>query len=524
MAKGKLKKKLNRTDLLLLGIGAIIGSGWLYAAQNGAVIAGPSVWISWIIGAVIIILIGLVYAELAAAIPRAGGFVRYPDFTHGSVVGFMIGFISMLAYSSVVAIEVEAVRGYAQYWWPALGTPDGGPTTLGFLFQIAWLILFFLINYWSVNIFGKINTIVTIFKFVVPALIIIFLFMHMDFSNFTVSGAKPGGLDGIFAAVTGAGIVFAFNGFRMPIEFAGESKKPQTDIPMAIIFSVIVGLVIYLLLQFAFIGAVPHGKLSGGWGTIHFDSPWAGLAGVLGITWLANLVLVDAVISPSATGNIYFSATARTLFAWAKNGTFYKLFQKIDPRTGLPRGALWLTLILAIIWMSPVQFQVWQGLVVASTSAKALTFVVGPTSLMALRKSAPNMERPFFLKGAHIIAPLAFISATLVVYWGGWKVISMLVPIIIPALVIYFAFVDNKDGYTGKLIGRHFKSALWLIFYYIFMLVISYLGSFIPKSMGAPIIPAPWDTIVCALGSLVFFYWGSNTGLAEPRIDDPDSE
>jgi amino acid transporter len=348
--------------------------------------------------------------------------------------------------------------------------------------------------------------------------------MHLDFDNFSVGGASPGGVDGIFAAVTGAGIVFAFNGFRMPVEFAGEAKKPQSDVPKAIILSVVVGLILYLLLQFAFIGAVPDGRLSGGWKSVSFDSPWAGLASILGLSWLANLVLIDAVISPSATGNIYFSATARTLFAWAKNGTFYKVFQKVDKRTGLPRGALWLTIILAILWMSPAQFQVWEGLVVASNSAKALTFVVGPTSLMALRKSAPGMRRPFFLKGATVLAPMAFLAATMVVYWGGWKVISLLIPIIIPALVFYFAFVDRNDEYSKGIIGRHFKASLWLIFYYIFMFIMSYLGSFIPDDMGPPIIPAPWDTIACAAGALVFFYWGVNSGLSEPLIDDPDDE
>ncbi|HET7627965.1 MAG TPA: APC family permease [Bacillales bacterium] len=524
MAQGKLKKKLSLADLFFLGVGSIIGSGWLYAAQRGAVVSGPDVWISWIIGAVIVILIGLVYAELSAALPRAGGFIRYPHFTHGSTIGFMIGFISMLAYSSVAAIEVEAVRGYAQVWWPALGAADGSPTVIGFLFQIAWLVLFFLINYWSVNVFGKSNTVVTIFKFLVPSLIIIFLFMHLDFDNFSVGGAKPGGLDGIFAAVTGAGIVFAFNGFRMPVEFAGEARRPQSDVPKAIILSVLAGLVIYLLLQFAFIGAVPDGKLAGGWRSVNFDSPWAGLASVLGLSWLANLVLIDAVISPSATGNIYFSATARTIFAWAKNETFYKWFQKIDKRTGLPRGALWLTFVLAILWMSPAQFQVWEGLVVASTSAKALTFVVGPTSLMALRKSAPEMKRPFYLKGASVLAPLAFLAATLVVYWGGWKVISFLIPIIVPSLLFYFAFVDRNEDYNGKVIGKHFKASLWLIFYYLFMFVMSYLGSFIPKSMEPAIIPAPWDTIICAAGALVFYYWGVQSSLSKPIIDDPEDE
>ncbi|TCP18622.1 amino acid permease-like protein [Scopulibacillus darangshiensis] len=135
--KGKFKKSLNLLDLTFLGIGSIIGSGWLYAAQNGANMAGAYAWISWLIGAFVIILIGMVYAELGAAMPRAGGFIRYPNYTHGTLVGYLIGFSAMLAYSSVVGIEVEAVRGYAQSWWPQLGQQDGSPTALGMTFQIA---------------------------------------------------------------------------------------------------------------------------------------------------------------------------------------------------------------------------------------------------------------------------------------------------------------------------------------------------------------------------------------------------
>lgn len=519
LGKATLKRKLNLLDLFFLGIGSIIGSGWLYGAQNGANIAGSLSWISWVVGAFIIILIGLVYAELGAAMPRAGGFVRYPDYSHGSVVGFFIGFTSMLAYSAVIAVEVEAVRGYAQYWWPGLGLANGGPSAIGFIFQGFLILVFFLLNYWSVNIFGKTNTVVTFIKFVVPALIIIFLLMHMDVSNFSVQGAAPGGLKGIFTAVTGAGIVFAFNGFRQPIEFAGEAKNPQRDIPRAIIYSVLIGLVIYLLLQIAFIGAVPHDMLSGGWVSINFDSPWAGLGAAIGMGWLVNLVLLDAVISPSATGNIYFSATARSLFAWAKTGTFYKIFQKIDPQTGLPRGALWLTLIMAILWMSPAQFQKWSGLISASTSAKALTFMVGPVSMIALRKSLPKMDRPFFLKGAHIIAPLAFIASTLVVYWSGWKVVSILIPVIIPSLILYFAFVDKNEAFRGKVKGD-FLSAVWLIGYYIFLFIVSLIGSYGPNKL----IHSPWDTLVVAVLSLIFYFWGVTSALAKPRMEHDNDE
>lgn len=321
--------------------------------------AGADAWIAWVFGAVAVLLIGLVYAELGAALPRAGGFVRYPDFTHGSLVGYMIGFASMLAYSSVAGIEVEAVRGYAQYWWPALGDPSGGPTMLGIIVQIALLVFFFLLNYWSVNIFGKTNTIITFLKFAVPLLTIILLLTQANWGNFSVGGAVPGGLHGIAKAVASGGIVFAFLGFRQAVDFGAEAKNPQRDIPLAIILAVLLGAVIYVLLQIAFVAAVPASELGNGWAGIHFKSPFAGLATAIGLGWLANLLLIDAVISPAGTGNIYLSGTARTLFAWAKNGYFYSIFQKVDPRTGVPRGALWLTLILSALWTLPVQFKMW---------------------------------------------------------------------------------------------------------------------------------------------------------------------
>src|SRR5699024_1878021 len=452
-SNGKMKRSLSLADMFFLGIGSIIGSGWLFAAQKGANTAGSYALISWVIGAILIILIGLVYAELGAAMPQAGGFVRYPSHTHGSFVGFVIGFLCLLAYSAVVATEVEAVRGYAQYWWPALESADGGPSIIGYLMQVALIIVFFLLNYWSVNVFGKTNTAITILKFIVPGLIIIFMFRHLDFSNFSVGGADPGGIKGIFGAVTSSGIAYSFNGFRMPIEFAGESRRPQKDVPKAIILSVLIALIIYLLLQAAFIGATPGDLLAGDWSQVHFDSPWAGLASVVGIGWLVNLVLLDSVVSPSATGDIYFSATARSIFAWARNGTFYKIFQKVGSRTGVPRPALWLTFFMAILWMSPVRFQIWSGIISAATAAKAFTYVAGPVSLIALRRVLPGMKRPFFLKGAMTIAALAFIAATFIIYWSGWKVVSLLVPLIVPVIIFYFAFVDRNPDFEDKIGG-----------------------------------------------------------------------
>lgn len=512
--QGKFKRKLGLLDLTFLGCGSIIGSGWLYGAMNAASLAGPLAWLPWILGAIIFIAVGLVYAELTAAMPRAGGFLRFPEYSHGSVVGYLMGFAALLGYTSVIAVEVIAVRQYATFYLPWLTDPGGGPTALGFLLQSGLVVLFFLINYWSVNFFGKTNSLITIFKFVVPALIIIMLFANADFSGFSAGGAEPGGLHGAFKAVVAAGVAFAFTGFRQAVDFAAEARNPQRDVPLAIILAVGICLIVYLLLQFAYLAAVPSDMLAnGGWANISWDSPWANLAETLGIIWLANLVLIDSAISPAAAGNIFFSGTARMMFAWAKNGYFYSIFCKIDRRTGLPRGALWLALIMGIAWTIPQQFQAWSGIVSAATAALVLTFMTGPVAAATLRKKKPDMERPYRVNGMQWLAPFAFVVSTLVAYWSGWDVIKLLLMMTIGSLVVFFAFAD-KDEFLRKHLKEDVKAAIWLFGFYAFLLVMCYVGSFGPGEY----ISGPWDSIIVAIGSLCIFYWAVNTALAEPRI------
>ncbi|WAH35801.1 APC family permease [Alicyclobacillus dauci] len=521
MEQGKFRRKLSLLDLTLLGVGSMVGSGWLFASQAAVKMAGGIAWIPWLFGALAVMLIGLVYGEMAAAIPRAGGFVRYPDYTHGSLVGYLIGFASMMAYSSVAGVESEAVRSYASSYIPGLDTADGNVSIWGNLFQIALLVLFFLINYWSVQVFGKINTIVTILKFVVPLLTIIILLFNFHPSNFTVTGASPGGIHGAMQGLTAGGLVFAFLGFRQAVDFGAEARNPQRDIPRAIVFAVLLSAAIYVLLQIVFIGAVPHSMLSGGWNAISFKSPFANLMETLGLGWFAVIIFADAILSPSGTGNIYLAGTARTLFAWARNGYFYSVIGKIDVRTGLPRGALWLTLLLSIVWTLPFRFSMWSGLVNAVTSATVMTYMIGPVGVAALRRTAPDLVRPYKLKGLGVIAPAAFICATWIIYWAGWQTDSLLIGFTLASLILYFAFMD-RDSETRNRMRTEWKSGIWLIVYYLFVGVMSILGSFTNTKVYSIVIPNPWDTIVVGLGAIVFYYWGVASALRVPRIVEED--
>lgn len=384
-----------------------------------------------------------------------------------------------------------------------------------------------MLNYWSVNVFGKINTVVTFFKFVVPSLTIITLLMFLKGGNFAIGGAVPGGAHGVFGAIAGGGIVFAFLGFRQAVDFGAEAKNPQRDIPRAIIMAVFLGTVVYILLQIAFLGGVPSNLLhNGGWGNIAqtlqgSNYPFVALASSLGLTWLSTLLLVDAVISPAGTGNIYLSGTARSIFAFSKNGYFYSLFAKVDPKTGVPRAAMWLTFLLAVAWTLPANLDAWQTLVGAVTSATVMTYMIEPISMASLRKTLPGMHRPFLLKGAALINPLAFIAATLIIYWSGWSTDSLLVPIVLGSLILYFAFMD-RDGVTRAKLATAWKSGAWLIVYYVFILVMTRIGS----PMKQPLIAGPYlDSIVVVLVGLVLYYWGVSSALPKPSFEsDTDEE
>src|SRR5690242_14402473 len=108
-----LRRDIGMIGLLFAGVGSIIGSGWLFGAFNAARDAGPAATVAWLLGAVMILMIALSYAELGAMFPISGGVVRYPHFAFGGFASYMSGWISWLAAASVAPIEVEAALQYA---------------------------------------------------------------------------------------------------------------------------------------------------------------------------------------------------------------------------------------------------------------------------------------------------------------------------------------------------------------------------------------------------------------------------
>src|SRR5215212_4124083 len=116
----KLHRDVGRVGLLFVCLGSIIGSGWLFAGLTAAQVAGPAVILSWVLGAIIMIILALVHAELGSMYPVAGGSARYPHFAFGSLAGFTTGWIVWVGAVTVAPIEVLAIMQYMTRWFPFL--------------------------------------------------------------------------------------------------------------------------------------------------------------------------------------------------------------------------------------------------------------------------------------------------------------------------------------------------------------------------------------------------------------------
>src|SRR5699024_5593261 len=329
---------------------------------------------------------------------------------------------------------------YAKNYLPWLQHLDatGVPvlTPAGFGVAVALLALFSVINVFGIRWFARLNNILVWWKLAILLLVVVVFLLAssngLNFADAAAGGFLPVGWPGVFSSIATAGIVFSYLGFRQGVELAGETHNPQRNVPIAIIGSVVITAIIYVALQIAFIGALPTGALANGWAHIGTSfvngldnvaaafGPLAALATVMGLSWLAVLLYVDAFISPADTGLIYTTVTARLSYAMGRNGNAPRSLAKVNDR-GVPWVSLILTFVAGCIFMLP--FPGWQKLVGFVTSATVLSFGSGPLALVAMRRQLPQQERPFRLPWAHVLAYLGFLSSNLIVYWSGWETV-----------------------------------------------------------------------------------------------------
>jgi amino acid transporter len=499
----KLRRQVGFVALMFASVGSIIGSGWLLGALTASKVAGPAAIVSWVVGAVAVLLLALVHAELGATFPVAGGSARFPHYAFGSLAGLASGWIYYLGAVTVAPAEVEAALTYANNYIPGLINASSGTLTfpLGYGVAAALMLLFTIINLLGVRWLTEVNKYTVYWKIAIPILtIIVFLVLFHHFDNLTSHGFMPYGLPTVFAALS-SGIVFAYLGFEQAVELGAESKNPGRNIPLAVIGSMIIGVVVYLGLAIAFATSFSPSALAKGWANLSFPGsfgPYAAIASAMGLGWLAILLYADAVVSPAGTGLIYTGASSRLTFSMARGRYIPSIFEALSSRH-VPLVSILLAMVLGFLFLLP--FPSWQALIAIITSATVLSYGLQPPALAALRRQVPGIERPYRLPAAEILAPAAFIIASLIVYWTGWDVNwKLMVAILLGFALMGINYVLSPPAERPRF---DLRAAYWLLPYLGGLALISYIGA---KDFGGRgLLPFGWDALVVAVFSVVIY-------------------
>jgi amino acid transporter len=497
---------------MFVSLGSIIGSGWLLGALNAAEAAGPASILSWILAAGMLSLLALVYAELGATYPVAGGGARFPYYSHGPIAGFTAGWASWLQAVFIAPIEVLAAITYVNsVGWVnthfnminKLGDKAGLLNGTGLVVAIALMIVFTVMNLAGAKFLSDSNIVVVIWKTAVPFLAVgVIGFLQFNPKNFQAGGGfLPFGFHGVFAALTG-GVVFGLQGFEQAVQLAGEARDPKRDLSRAILAAMAVGAVLYALLQFVMIGALEPANITAGWkmplGTDPSDyGAWYTLALALGAGWLAKMLLVDAVISPAGTGVVYVATSARLSYALGEEREMPTVLATTN-KDGVPVASILFAAVVGILAFGP--FKSWNALVSVVTAATAIMYGFAPVALASLHRVDSGRARSYRVPAPKVLLPAAFCCANLIMYWGGFDTNWKLAAAMVVGLVIFA--IGAVRGNTGA--QRSLKNATWMFPWLGGQVLLGWIGRY---GGGRNLLPNWIDIAVVVAFSLVIFYW-----------------
>ena len=497
----RLRHELGFWSLTATSFGGIIGSGWLFGAFYGARIAGPAALVSWVIAGLAVALVALVLIELGASRPEAGGTVRWPLYANGRLVGTLVCWSALLLLASNT--EVLAILQYAAHYFPWVFS-GASLSVRGILIAAALLAVLTVINWYGIRVFARINTAITAVKFVVPAITIIALLASGFHAGHLTDhgGFAPNGWSSVLSAVATGGLIYSVNGFQPPVDLSGEARNPRRDVPRSILTAIGASVPLYLLLQFAFLVAIPDSELVHGWGGIDLTSPFGQLALLLNLGWLAGILYADAVISPAGSQFVGIAESARTTYALAKSRFLPKFFLEVDGGSGVPRRALLLNYVLGLLVLIPLHS--WISLVSVIGDVFLLSYAISSVAAGTFRAASPT-GLAGWIPGIRWIAPASFLVSTEIIYWSGWSQIKVALPFTLAGLIV-FGVVRAKD----RPLLQELRTGGWLVAYLVGLVAVSYLGS--ADFGGNNSLRGPWDSIIVGVLALVLYVWAVKEG------------
>ena len=502
-----MKRTIGPIGLLFVSVSSIIGSGWLFTSFYSAKLAGPAVIISWLIAVIAVVGIAMVFGEICALFPVSGSSTRIPLFTHGMLASFIFSWMIWLVYMALAPAEVQAVLQYANFYFPSLIAKNGGLSSNGYVAATFLMLLASTINFYSVRWLIKINSLITSLKIIIPLIIagvlISLHFFEPETENITRDGIMPMGLHGIFYAISLGGIIFSFNGFKVGAEMAGEAKNPGFSVPFALIGSIVLCSVIFILLQLGFLSALSPDNVKLGWDKMKLlgnESPFASQLYQHKLNFMLPVLYVGAISAPLAAAFMYICSGSRSLYGISSCGQLPDFLKKLNT-FGNPGYAIIINSAAGMLMFAPLPG--WDKMAAFLTSLIALTYAIAPINLLTLRYQLPDVKRSFRLPFAHVWTAFAFYTCNLLVYWSGWDTISKLSVAIGIGLVVLSLDILVKNRFKSHIMHFDFYSSLWIWPYFIGLSIISYLGNF---GGGRGIITFGPDFAIIAIFSVIVLW------------------
>ncbi|MBN3769954.1 amino acid permease [Burkholderia sp. Se-20378] len=438
-----LKKVLGPFDLILMGIGAIVGTGIFVLTGTGALTAGPALTVSFVIAALACGFAAMCYAEFASSVPVAGSIYTYSYATMGELVAWMIGWDLMLEYglaSSAVSVGWSGyfqslIGGFGLHLPAVLSAAPGAMPGVQTWFNLpAFLIMLVLTAMLSLGMreSARINNVMVGLKVGVVLLFIVVGARHVQPVNW--HPFTPFGYSGVFSAA--ALVFFAFIGFDAVTSAAEEVKRPARDLPIGIIGSLAVCAVLYVVVSAIMTGIVPYKKFVG------IDHPVSLALQYAGENWVAGFVDLGAILGMTTVILVMTYGQTRIVFAMSRDGLLPKRLSSVHSTLGTPFFATWIVGILFGLVAAVVPLNVLTELINIGTLA---AFSLISVAVIILRKTRPDLPRAFrcpavplvpILAIAFCIALTAFLQATTWIAFLVWLTIG---------LVVYFTYARQRS-------------------------------------------------------------------------------
>ncbi|HTW63518.1 MAG TPA: amino acid permease [Bryobacteraceae bacterium] len=412
--KDGLKRELGIWGAAAIVVGTVIGSGiFLVPSTMAHNVGSPfKVFIVWIAGGLLSLFGALSYAELAAALPEAGGEYVYLREAYGPLWAFLYGWTQMwVAKTGSIATLATGFYIYLANFRPELGkiwivTPlplgEGGsplPIRYGQLLAITVIALLGLLNYFGVRVGGDVQVATTLLKVgLIAAIIVIGLGSGLgSTANFHSSTSSVGGILGFFAALVGA--LWAYDGWNNVTMVASEIRRPQRNLPLALIVGTMGVIVIYLLTNLAYFYVLPAATVAS---TDRVASEM--MRRILGAPGAAA-VSIAAMISIFAAINGSILSGSRVPFAMARDRLFFRGVARIHPTHRTPSvSILLLSAWACLLVLSGRYDQLYTYVIFAS----AILYGMATASVIVLRFRRPDMPRPYRTIGYPFV-PIAFV-------------------------------------------------------------------------------------------------------------------